>query len=152
VPVRRLNHAVLYVSDAQRAAAFYRDALDMEVAADLGQAVFMSLPASDAHHDLGLFTVGGSERPGRTGPGLYHLAWEVERFEDLVERRARLLDLGALSGESDHGASLSLYASDPDGIEFEVCWQLPPEEWPDGVTTRRLDWRAATERWAGRPD
>ena len=28
-------------------------------------------------------------------------------------------------GTSDHGASRSLYAKDPDGLEFEVCWLVP---------------------------
>jgi catechol-2,3-dioxygenase len=50
------------------------------------------------------------------------------------------MEAGALSGESDHGASLSLYARDPDGIEFEVFWMVPREEWETrGFGTRRLD-------------
>lgn len=150
--VTRLNHAVLYVSDAQRAAAFYRAALGMEVVDDLGRAVFLHLPASGNHHDLGLFEVGGGRGPagGRPGPGLYHLAWEVDSFAALEAQRAVLLDLGALVGESDHGASLSLYAQDPDGIEFEVMWAVPVEAWADAegaAVTRRLDWVAARRRW-----
>ncbi|MFZ4517236.1 MAG: VOC family protein [Microthrixaceae bacterium] len=150
--VQRLNHAVLYVTDAQRSSAFYQRALQMEVAADLGAAVFLRLPGN--HHDLGLFSVGsgGPTRPaGRPGPGLYHLAWQVEDFGDLVERRTELLDMGALVGESDHGVSLSLYAQDPDGIEFEVMWALPTDAWgefTDAAVTRRLDWVGAHERWA----
>ena len=47
---------------------------------------------------------------------------------------------GAISGESDHGASLSLYAADPDGNEFEVFWMVPRDEWETrGFGTRRLD-------------
>jgi len=30
---------------------------------------------------------------------------------------------------NDHGSSLSLYAQDPDGIEFEVFWAVPQAEW-----------------------
>jgi catechol-2,3-dioxygenase len=64
--------------------------------------------------------------------------------------RARLLDMGALVGESDHGASLSLYAKDPDGIEFEVMWQVPAEHWTpeDDAAVRPLDWDAAAQRWS----
>ncbi len=150
--VRGLNHAVLCVSDVSRAATFYRQALGMEVVDDLGQAVFLALPDSGSHHDLGLFEVGPPAPGAHTGraPGLYHLAWEVDGFDDLVERRARLLELGCLTGESDHGATLSLYARDPDGIEFEVCWQLPRDAWgadADRAVTRRLDWTEATRRW-----
>lgn len=147
--VRRLNHAVLYVSDAARSAAFYREALGMTVVEDLGPAVFLALPGSGNHHDLGLFQVpaGSAAR----GPGLYHLAWEVDSFADLVERRAALLELGALRGESDHGVSLSLYSHDPDGIEFEVMWPLPESAWgqyADHAVTQRLDWAAASARWS----
>ena len=31
----------------------------------------------------------------------------------------------ALVGASDHGTTKSLYARDPDGIEFEVVWIIP---------------------------
>jgi catechol-2,3-dioxygenase len=34
-----------------------------------------------------------------------------------------------LAGQSDHGATKSLYAKDPDGNEFEVMWMVPREEW-----------------------
>ena len=32
---------------------------------------------------------------------------------------------GALVGASDHGTTKSLYAKDPDGLEFEVVWIIP---------------------------
>jgi catechol-2,3-dioxygenase len=37
--------------------------------------------------------------------------------------------MGALVGESDHGATKSLYGKDPDGNEFEVMWMVPRELW-----------------------
>jgi catechol-2,3-dioxygenase len=37
--------------------------------------------------------------------------------------------MGALVGESDHGATKSLYAKDPDGNEFEVMWMVPRDQW-----------------------
>lgn len=141
--IKRLNHAVLYVRDAQRAGAFYREVLGFRVVAAMGdQAVFLQANGSDNHHDLGLFGVGpGAAPPGRgERVGLYHLAWEVESLPDLAEARKALLEAGALTGESDHGASLSLYARDPDGNEFEVFWTVPREEWEaGGLRTRRLD-------------
>jgi catechol-2,3-dioxygenase len=149
--VQRLNHAVLYVSDVPRSVDFYRAALGMEVVDDLGQAAFLRLPQGANHHDLGLFSSGPApEERRRRGPGLYHLAWEVDTFDALVEHRAALLGLGALVGESDHGVSLSLYSQDPDGIEFEVMWTIPREAWGEfarQATTRRLDWADATRRW-----
>jgi catechol-2,3-dioxygenase len=51
---------------------------------------------------------------------------------------------------SDHGATLSLYGRDPDGIEFEVMWQVPREDWGEyenRAVTRRVDLRSAVERY-----
>jgi len=152
--VRRLNHAVLRVSDVRRAAGFWSEVLGMDTVQETPGAVFLRLPGSGNHHDLGLFAaVGGPPIPD--GVGLYHLAWEVEAFDDLGRVRAHLVELGALAGESDHGATLSLYAKDPDGIEFEVMWQLPRDEWgahESAAVVRRLDWSEATARWAGSGD
>lgn len=131
IPVRRLNHAVLYVRDVERAVSFYRDVLGLEPVHDgwktIG-AAFLRAPGSPNDHDLGLFAI-GADAPGpvRGAVGLYHLAWEVDRIEDLVDARATLLRAGALVGESDHGATKSLYANDPDGNEFEVMWAVPRE-------------------------
>jgi catechol-2,3-dioxygenase len=140
--IKRLNHAVLHVSDVVRSGDFYRNVLGFEVVEAMGdQALFLRANGSENHHDLGLFGVGaGGSPPSRGQIGLYHLAWEVESLPDLARAREALLGAGALTGESDHGASLSLYASDPDGIEFEVFWMVPRDEWGTrGFGTRRLD-------------
>lgn len=148
--VHRLNHAVLYVRDARRAASFYEEALGFRTVVDAdGRAVFMVAPDSTNDHDLGLFSVG--ERPGAPHgtPGLYHLAWQVGTIDELAAARARLEAMGALVGESDHGASKSLYARDVDRIEFEVMWAVPRGSWPDRPHTRRLDLDAELARWGG---
>lgn len=152
--VRRLNHAVLYVRDARKAAAFYSEAFGFVVAGDMGDgaAVFMRAAGTDNDHDLGLFSLGPAAPPPQPGRvGLYHLAWEVDTIQDLVEMRARLLSMGALVGESDHGVSKSLYARDVDGNEFEVMWALPLEEREqlEGPPfTRHLDLDAEVARHA----
>ena len=46
----------------------------------------------------------------------------------MLERLAGVLsERGALAGASDHGTTKSLYARDPDGIEFEVAWVVPAD-------------------------
>jgi catechol-2,3-dioxygenase len=130
--VSRLNHAVLFVRDAERAAEFYQRAFGFEVIANVGgKMVFLRAAGSDNHHDLGLFALGAAAEGPFTGQavGLYHLAWQVDRIEELVEMRQVLAELGALTGQSDHGATKSLYGRDPDGNEFEVMWMVPREEW-----------------------
>lgn len=151
--VRRLNHAVLYVREARKSAAFYHDALGFEVVDEYGEgaAVFMRAADTDNHHDLGLFSVGAdAPLPRPHGVGLYHLAWQVETIQDLAALRERLVSVGALVGESDHGVSKSLYGKDPDGIEFEVMWAVPREDWgalEHQAVTERLDLPAALARW-----
>jgi catechol-2,3-dioxygenase len=151
--VRRLNHAVLYVRDAGRSSAFYQEAFGFEVVAEIpgNFAVFLRAAETENHHDLGLFTI-GAQAPGpeQGRAGLYHLAWEVDTIQDLAAMRERLIKLGALVGESDHGVSKSLYAHDPDGIEFEVLFTVPREAWGDleqQAITQRLDLEAELARW-----
>ncbi|HZT65796.1 MAG TPA: VOC family protein [Acidimicrobiales bacterium] len=133
MPIQRLNHAVLYVRDADRSASFYEEALGfrrIKRAEGFRGAVFMQAPGSTNDHDIGLFSVGegvSDSSAGRGSVGLYHLAWEVDTLEEL-ERLARALsERGALVGASDHGTTKSLYAKDPDGIEFEVAWVVPAD-------------------------
>ncbi len=134
--ISRMNHAVLYVRDAHRTRDFYAEVLGFtEVIADPGgQLSFMRAPGSTNHHDIAFFSVGAGAGPsaaGRSTVGLYHLAWEVPTLGDLDVVRRRLDEAGALVGASDHGANKSLYARDPDGLEFEVMWLVPADEWGD---------------------
>jgi catechol-2,3-dioxygenase len=151
--ITRLNHAVLFVRDADAAAAFYAAAFGFEeLSRPQGmRAVFMRSPSGGNHHDLGLFEVGAqAPRPARGSVGLYHLAWQVDTIEGLAEMAARLRDLGALAGASDHGVSKSLYGADPDGNEFEVMWEVPREAWgefADEATIMPLDLDAEVRRW-----
>lgn len=150
-PIRRLNHAVLYVREARVSAAFYTEVLGLEVVTEVadGAAIFLRAPGGDNHHDLGLFSVGPQAvSPSRIG--LYHLAWEVGTVSELVAVRARLAAAGALAGESDHGISKSIYARDPDGIELEVMWALPREHWgtmEHEAIVRPLDLAAELAHW-----
>jgi len=134
--ITRMNHAVLYVRDARAHEAFYRDVLGFAtvIAHPDGQFVFMRAPASDNHHDIAFFSIGAAAGPstaGRATVGMYHLAWEVATIEDLVAMRERLANVDALKGASDHGANKSLYAVDPDGLEFEVMYLVPASDWGD---------------------
>ncbi len=126
MPVQQLNHAVLFVSDVGRSVEFYTGALEFRVAVSVpGRAAFLIAAGSDNDHDLGLFQVEPATGP-TSQVGLYHLAWEVDTLGEL-RRLAGVLDRrGALVGASDHATSKSLYARDPDGIELEVEWMVPP--------------------------
>jgi catechol-2,3-dioxygenase len=156
--VRRLNHAVLYVHDLAAAVDFYTAALGFEVRLLMeGQAAFLRASGSANDHDLGLFQIASAQPlPAQHDPevGLYHLAWEVGTLEELEQTRERLAARGALVGASDHRVSKSLYAKDPSGIEFEVMWRVPAEDWEaelsSGPMIAPLDLAGARERWGGR--
>ena len=135
MPVRRLNHAVLYVKDLAASVDFYTYALGFEVRLEIpGRAAFLRARDTANDHDLGLFAVPEGHLPAGPYIGLYHLAWEVGTLGELAEIRGRLSDRGALVGASDHRVSKSLYAKDPDGIEFEVMWRVPAEDWEHELT------------------
>jgi catechol-2,3-dioxygenase len=128
MPITRLNHAVLYVRDVEVSVAFYRDALGFKVVNEMPGAAFLQAPASTNDHDLGLFQIGAqaaASGAGRTTVGLYHLAWEVDTLTELSRLADELSSRDALVGASDHSTTKSLYAHDPDGIEFEVAWVVP---------------------------
>jgi catechol-2,3-dioxygenase len=138
MPIQRLNHAVLYVRDAQASAAWYEEVLGFRripIAEGFTGAVFLQAAGSTNDHDLGLFTVG--DQPGPGDIGLYHLAWEVDTLDELERLSGVLSAKGALVGASDHGTTNSLYAKDPDGIEFEVAWVIPADRLDDSALEGR---------------
>lgn len=152
--VTRLNHAVLYVRDAERTATFFETTLGFRRKASFPGGVFLLTNADTPNdHDLGIFTIGEQAGPsgaGRDRVGLYHLAWEVATLGELVQLRQAMLEAGALVGESDHGASKSLYCQDPDGLEFELMWAVPLELMGDEdheLRTAAVSWDAAIERF-----
>ena len=148
MPITRLNHAVLYVRDVERTREFYENVLGFRTLIWMpGQAAFFQAPGSTNDHDLGTFQIGSGAGPssaGRSTVGLYHLAWEVDTLAELARLRGVLAERSALVGASDHVTTKALYAKDPDGIEFEVCWLVPAHRIDDSM-------RAELARTGGRP-
>ena len=147
----RMNHAVLYVRDAARTAAFYREILDFRIVFEMsgGSALFLQAPGSSNDHDLGLFTVGEGAGPSTAGHGsvgLYHIAWEVDTLDELDRIARRLGERGALVGATDHGTTKALYAKDPDGLELEVSWLVPAALITDDMRSRMAPLDLAAER------
>lgn len=138
MPITRLNHAVLYVRDVARSVAFYTEVLGfrrLPLTPDgYTGAAFLQAPGSTNDHDIGLFEIGAGAGPstaGRSTVGLYHLAWEVDTLAELERLAGVLSARGALVGSSDHGTTKSLYARDPDGLDFEVAWIVPADRLDD---------------------
>jgi catechol 2,3-dioxygenase len=146
----RIGHVHLKVAELERALAFWRDLIGLEVQQRMGaQAVFLS--ADGYHHHIALNTwesAGGSPPPmGSTG--LYHVALLYPDRPSLARALKRLVEAGyPLEGASDHGVSEALYLRDPDGNGVELYRDRDRAEWPRdaagtlAMVTRRLDLRA----------
>lgn len=159
----RLNHAVLFVNDLERSVDFYIRVFGMELITRVQRmnAAFLRLPRSGNHHDLGLFGTGYRARsntdddvvpPVRPRSGLYHLAWQVDTIDELAAARSILSEAGVLTGQSDHGATKSIYGVDPDGNEFEIMWMLPRHSWGEyesSAVVNHLDLDSEMREWSG---
>ena len=117
-------------------------------------AAFLRLPRSGNHHDLGLFGVGAQPpRRARIAIGLYHLAWQVDTIDELEEARLTLAELDALTGESSHGATKSVYAPGPRRQRVRGDVDAAPGR--TGASTRTpppsnaLDLPGEVARWGG---
>jgi catechol-2,3-dioxygenase len=139
----RLQHLVLWVADVERSVRFYCEVVGFEVQRRYPGAAFLKIPGTTDDHHLGLFEQTGVRPPDERVARMYHAAWEVGELTDLARARRRLVAARSLVGQSDHGTSLSLYAKDPDGLEFEIFWTVPGGT---PVGTRALDLDAELAR------
>ncbi len=131
--MRGINHIVLFVADLARSVAFYEDVLGFErLPEGFPGGAFLRHPGSSNDHDLGLFQARLPAAPAGS-VGMYHVAWEVDTLSELAAVRDRLTESNALTGASDHGSTKALYARDPDGLEFEVCWLVPDAHVEDAL-------------------
>jgi catechol 2,3-dioxygenase len=150
-PAVRVGHVHLRVADLDRALAFYRGALGFGLVGD-GRTVGFEgvfLAAGDYHHHVGLNTLdsAGGTPPPRGHTGLYHVAFVYPDRRELGRAVRRLLDYGhPIDHGTDHGATVSVYLSDPDGNGIELYYDRPRAEWFDSdgqpiVKAERFDYR-----------
>jgi catechol 2,3-dioxygenase len=135
-PAVRIGHVHLNVADLERALRFYRDGLGLGVTIDgrpMGlPALFLA--AGDYHHHIGLnaFETEGATPPPAGHTGLYHVAFLYPDRRELGTAVQRLLDHGYdIDHGSDHGGTVSVYLSDPDGNGVELYYDRPRADWFD---------------------
>ncbi|MFI5041823.1 MAG: VOC family protein [Acidimicrobiales bacterium] len=131
--VHELGHVVLYVRDADRSAAFYRDVLGFRQIWAGGPAAAFS--SGRTHHELLLIEVGPDAAPIPAGRrvGMYHFGLKIGDTDDqLRDAIASLQEHGVtVVGTGDHGFTHSLYLLDPDGNEIELYVDVPGLDWND---------------------
>lgn len=131
--IHELGHVVLYVSNLERSANFYRDTLGFqEISRGSGFAAFSS---GRTHHEMLLIEIGGEPEPShRPKPGLYHIGFKIgdgaeaakQTYQELIAKNVSII------GTSDHGVTHSIYILDPDNNELELyadvsdAWKTNP--------------------------
>jgi catechol 2,3-dioxygenase len=133
--VKELGHVVLYVRDARRSAAFYRDVLGFRQVADGGGlgAPVAAFSSGRTHHELLLIEVGPDAAPAPAGQrlGMYHFGLKVGDSDDDLRTVLARLRANAVTvvGAADHTVTHSLYVLDPDGNELELYIDVPGVSW-----------------------
>jgi catechol 2,3-dioxygenase len=130
-----VSHVHLWVADLDRAIAFYRDLLGLQVAQDMREAPvprrLAFLTASGYHHHVALNELPGAPPPPAGTTGLHHFALLLPSRRALA-RLARHLRENAypIDGMRDYGVSEVVNLRDPDGNGIELAWDRPSEQWP----------------------
>ena len=125
-----LGHVNIYVRNAELSHKWYEDILGLHTY-DFkpGRAAFMSANL-DESHEIALMEVGDDALlPQKGQVGLNHMAWRMKSLDDLKELYHRLEEKKVNAQPADHGLSLELYFTDPDGNGIEVYYELPREQW-----------------------
>jgi catechol 2,3-dioxygenase len=127
-PATRLGPVHLVVTDLERSADFYADAIGLRLHGRENGVAVLGAGAEDL---LVLYEEPGARPPGGDA-GLYHFAL-LHPSRTALARAARRLAVTrtAIQGASDHGFSEAIYLADPDGNGIELYADRPREVWPD---------------------
>lgn len=118
--IHELGHVVLYVTNLEKSANFYKDILGFsEITRNKLMALFSG---GRTHHELLLIEVEGEAHPRKPGPGLYHIGFKIgDSHEDVVKAYKELKKKDIeIVGATDHTVTHSIYILDPDGNELEL--------------------------------
>ena len=120
--IERVGHTVLYVSDVDRAVAFYHDKLGMEIVRHDRKNGLAFMSFGRQHHDIGLFDVNMRGEATRGTLGLSHLAFVIEGgTEELKELHDDIVGRGVeIIEKMDYGYTRGIYFNDPDGNGLEI--------------------------------
>ena len=128
-----VNHVAVMTSDTDRLHAFYREMFDATVSHDMseGPGFRLSLVDIGPYTELNVFQIAESHEAERQRPmfgrgRLDHFGLQAASIDAFDVIRGRLMAGGATDGfVTDFGPVLSLFFTDPDGLEGEVCVPNP---------------------------
>lgn len=140
--ILELGHVVLYVTNLERVANFYRDTLGFKEIHREGPIALFS--SGRTHHEMLLIEIGPGTKTVQDAealsyqrspePGLYHIGFKVANsheelkavYKELIEKHV------PITGLADHTVTHSIYITDPDGNELELyadvsdVWKTDP--------------------------
>jgi catechol 2,3-dioxygenase-like lactoylglutathione lyase family enzyme len=127
------NHVAILTKDMDRLQAFYREVFDAEAGADVpvGPGMRMSFIHVGPHSEFNVFQVDDNAEADRQTPmfergRIDHLGLHAASLEAFETIRDRLRARGAADDfVTDFGPVLSLFFTDPDGLEGEVLVTNP---------------------------
>lgn len=127
-----LHHVAVLTSDTERLVRFYQSVFDARVEATQHDGnVILTFLNIGPNTELNVFEIAGNDQATRQTPmfergRLDHLGVRAASIEAFDEIRDRLMRAGATDGfVTDFGPVLSLFFTDPDGLEGEVCVPNP---------------------------
>jgi catechol 2,3-dioxygenase-like lactoylglutathione lyase family enzyme len=127
------NHVAILTGDTDRLVAFYQEVFGAEVDFDLRpqDGMRLTLLKIGPTSEFNVFELDGNEESNRQTPmfargRLDHVGLQARSLEAFDEIRSRLMARGASDGfVTDFGPIFSLFFTDPDGLEAEVCVPNP---------------------------
>jgi len=134
--IKQIGHAVLKVSNCERAEKFYSGVLGLPICARLDQdGMKMTFFTLGNHHDFAVMEVSGvGSTHADTATGLHHVAFKIgDSIDELREAKALLEAAGVALRPVDHEVTKSLYFADPDGNGIELyvdasdVWRREPQ-------------------------
>jgi catechol 2,3-dioxygenase-like lactoylglutathione lyase family enzyme len=140
-----VNHVAILTADSERLHAFYREVFDAEVLMDsaIGPGQRLSFIHIGGGRDLNVFEIDGNEEAAHQTPmfgrgRIDHLGLQAASVDAFDEIRRRLMARRSTDGfVTNFGPVLSLFFTDPDGLEGEVCVPnpraQPGENFPPGT-------------------
>lgn len=117
---RRLGHTNLFVGDYLAAQQFYYKVAGFNEGYRQPDNLASFLSNGNSYHDLTLVDVKSHYNHDHCGPGMNHIAFELETEVDLADGYRRAKAAGIDFRCADHDVAHSLYTADPDGngVEF----------------------------------
>jgi catechol 2,3-dioxygenase-like lactoylglutathione lyase family enzyme len=144
-----INHVAVLTADTDRLIEFYGEVFGATVDGEMRpeDGFRLTLVKVGPHSELNVFEVTGNEEASRQVPmfgrgRLDHVGFQAADLEAFDTIRDTLVARGATDGfVTDFGHVLSLFFTDPDGLEAEVCVTnpdaMPGVMNPPGTPSRR---------------